>query len=156
METNETQVEAKFLSDFEVEDLASTNNSRRVQADFESHLVKVYVASQNARSIIFQLNFTLPDQISRTKIKDSAKVKILLPSALKSATNLKPLKMDPSADQTLSAEIPPQISTAVQNVMQNIASTLKVIVETTASSNFIVSLLLQGSMQQLFGMIRAM
>ena len=151
VQTNETLIEARFLSNSEVKRLAT---SRRMQSEVDP--VGVFIASQSPKSIEFQMIFPQPDQLSRSSIKDRTQLKILFPTIFKSETSLKPLNLDPNMRQGFSGEIPPQISKAAKVVIENVVSQTENIMEATASTNFIVSLLLQGSMQQLFGMIRAM
>ena len=89
-------------------------------------------------------------------IMDSIQLKIEFPTVFKSASTLKPLKFKSLDAASLKSDIPPQISKVTKETIDTITKSSADIMIATASTNFIVSLLLQGSMQQLFGMIRAM
>jgi hypothetical protein len=118
----------------------------------------VTVEEHSDKKMRFKIYFYKSNSISRGNKKDRLQILLLEPSVFQSAETLKKMKMNDFSQDNgkVSMSVPPIINPELAESLTTTTDAGGDMVNSMSSGNFVLSLIMGGSMQQLWGMIRAM
>lgn len=118
--------------------------------------MSIVLDSIDSKRIVFSLKFTNLEAISRKNHFDRLQIKIKDPELFISKNGLVRMQSAFSNGNSITKDIPPQISKEDAEKVDKMAKTSEYSVMAVSSGNFFLSFLVSASLQHMWGMLRAM
>ena len=106
----------------------------------------VTIESTNETNMVFNLKFKNPEMVSRGNEMDSVSVFFAQPRIFISQLSLKQLEMPTQASKLRLKSLPPQITSEMSASIEGATDSSENIFTVMSSGNFVISLILGGSL----------